>query len=438
MKEKNIHEESVLKEFVRYVSLNVLGMLGLSCYILADTFFVSKGLGTDGLAALNLAIPVFSFVSGSGMMLGMGGATKYTIFKAQNKKESCNRIFTNTVYFAAFFSLIFIALSLLFSKNIAALLGAEGKIFEMTDTYLKVILLFSPAFIMNNTLNCYVRNDGNPKLAMLGMLFGSLSNIVFDYIFIFPLNMGIFGAVLATGFSPVVGLIILSVHFIKKKNGFSFKLAPPHFMLIKENIALGVPSLITEVSSGIVMIVFNMLILKLEGNVGVAAYGVVANISIVVVSIFTGIAQGMQPVSSRAYGEGNIKTAKRALLYAVITTASVSLIIYVSVFVFSGGITGIFNSEGNTELQDIAEKGLRFYFIGAPFAGFNIILSVFFSSTEKPIPAQIISVCRGFAVIIPLAFFMSYLLGLTGIWLTFPTAELLVSVIGGIMLFMKE
>lgn len=431
-------KESVLKEFARYVSLNVLGMLGLSCYILADTFFVSKGLGTDGLTALNLAIPIFSFVIGNGMMLGMGGATKYTIFKAQGKKESCNRTFTNTVYLAVFLSLIFVTVSLLFSRNVTSLLGADENIFEMTNTYLKVILLFSPAFIMNNILNCYVRNDGNPKLAMFGMLFGSLSNIVFDYIFIFPLNMGILGAVLATGFSPVVGILILSIHFIRKKNGFKFKAAPIDFKLIKENIALGVPSLITEISSGVVIMIFNMLILKLEGNVGVAAYGVIANISIVAISIFTGIAQGLQPVSSRAYGEKNIKTAKQVLLYAVITAMSVSLFIYGLIFIFTSGITGIFNSDGNSQLQEIAEIGLRLYFIGAPFAGFNIILSIFFSSTEKPIPAQIISVCRGFVVIIPLAFLMSYFFGLSGIWLTFPTGEFLVSVIGGVMLFAKD
>lgn len=420
---------NLLSEFIRYVSLNVLGMIGLSCYILADTFFVSKGLGSDGLAALNLAIPIFSFVNGTGLMLGMGGATKFTVFKAQGNNNQCSTVFANTIYSAAAFSVLFMAAGLLFSRNITVLLGADDNIFQMTDTYLKIILIFSPAFIMNNIMNCYIRNDGSPKLAMMGMLFGSFSNIIFDYIFIFPLNMGIFGAVLATGFSPVVGLCILSTHFIGKHNSFIFKPTVPKPSLIGESLSLGIPSLITEVSSGIVMIIFNALILKYKGSVGVAAYGVVANISIVVISVFTGIAQGLQPVASRAFGEQDFARAQNSLRYALITVIGVSILVYGVIFMLSGRITEIFNSEGNARLQSIAEQGLKLYFIGTPFAGINIIFAVYFSSTEKPLPAQIISVCRGFAVIIPTAFVMAYLLEVVGIWLTFPTAEGIVTII---------
>lgn len=422
-------KNKLINEFIRYVSLNVLGMIGLSCYILADTFFVSKGLGSDGLAALNLAIPIFSFVNGSGLMLGMGGATKFTVLKAQGKNIKCNTVFTNTIYLAAVFSVIFIMTGFMFSQKITAILGADENIFQMTNTYLKVILLFSPAFIMNNIVNCYVRNDGNPKLAMLGMLFGSFSNIIFDYIFIFPLNMGIFGAVLATGFSPVLGLCILSTHFIKKQNSFTFKPTALNAALMGENLSLGVPSLITEVSSGVVIIIFNALILKYKGNVGVAAYGVVANISIVVISVFTGIAQGLQPVASKAFGEQDFTKTRKSLKYAVVTVIIFSCIIYMIIFTLSSQITEIFNSERNCELQKIAELGLKLYFIGTPFAGINIIFAVYFSSTEKPVPAQIISVCRGFAVIIPTAFVMAYLFEVSGIWLAFPTAEVLVVIV---------
>ena len=139
---------------------------------------------------------------------------------------------------------------------------------------------------------------------MIGMLTGSFSNIILDYVFIFPLHMGIFGAVLATGLAPVISLFILSKHWITKQNQFHFVWTNPSFRLAETILSLGAPSFITEMASGIVMIVFNMIILRLQGNIGVAAYGVVANLSLVVISIYTGIAQGVQPILSRIYGYG--------------------------------------------------------------------------------------------------------------------------------------
>lgn len=260
---------SIGKEFARYAALNVLGMLGLSCYILADTFFISKGLGANGLTALNLAIPVYSFIHGSGLMLGMGGAIKYAIFKSQGKEAETNGIFTNTIYLAAVFAVIFFVTGVLGAKAITGLFGADAEVFDMTATYLKVILMFSPAFLLNDVLICFVRNDGKPQRAMLAMLAGSLSNIVLDYLFIFPLKLGIFGAVLATGFAPLISMIFLSAHFWKKENRFKLVRVLPRLCSVKSVLMLGFSSLVTELSSGIVIIVFNMIILKLQGNVGV-------------------------------------------------------------------------------------------------------------------------------------------------------------------------
>ena len=222
---------NILHLFIKYVSLNVLGMIGLSCYILADTFFVARGIGSDGLTALNIAIPIFNFVNGIGLMLGMGSATKYAILKAQNKNNEANIVFTNSLIYILIISVLFITLSILFTSSIAYILGARGNIHSMTNIYIKMILLFSPMFMLNNVLLGFVRNDNHPRLAMIAMLMGSLFNIVFDYIFIFPFNMGIFGAVLATVFSPVVSILILSVLFIKKKN--TFFIVKPNISFIK-------------------------------------------------------------------------------------------------------------------------------------------------------------------------------------------------------------
>lgn len=433
-----MEKKALLKEFIRYVTLNVCGMIGLSCYILADTFFVSRGLGANGLAALNLAIPVYSFVHGCGLMLGMGGATKYAVCRAQrefgNKKGlGANAVYVHTLYTTAAFAAVFMLMGFFFSGRLAALLGADAEIFDMTRIYLRVILLFAPAFMANDSLLCFVRNDGNPRLAMAAMLTGSLSNIVLDYIFIFPLHMGIFGAVLATGFAPVIGLGVLSGHWITKQNQFRWERVKPSGRLVGMVFSLGLPSLVTEVASGIVMIIFNTIILGLQGNIGVAAYGVVANLSLVVISIYTGISQGIQPIISRLYGYGDRRKAGRTLYYAIGTMLIVSGCIYLLFWTAAPQIVAVFNSERNMLMQQIAETGLKMYFTAIPFAGFNIILSTYFTSTEKALPAQAVSLSRGLILIIPLAFLLSAVFQMAGVWLSYPLTEGFVALTGAVL-----
>lgn len=424
-------------EFMQYTALNVMGMIGLSCYILADTFFVSKGLGADGLAALNLAIPVYSFIHGTGLMLGIGGATKYSIFKGQKMSRNGDLVFSDTIYSGLLAALVFLAAGLFLSGNITALLGAEKAVYAMTKTYLQVILLFAPAFILNDIFLCFVRNDGNPRLSMFAMLTGSLSNIILDYLFIFPLGMGIFGAVLATGTAPVISMAVLSIHRLKGKNRFHLQKTGLSYERTVSMLPLGFPSLVTELASGVVMIAFNRIILGLQGNTGVAAYGVVANLSLVVLSVFTGIAQGMQPLISRACGKGDAAGTERVLWYAIHTTLLLSFVIYLVIFRFAGPIAGIFNRDNSRQLEAIAVEGLRLYFTAAPFAGFNIVLSMYFTSVEKAFPAQLISLLRGFLLILPLAFGLSYLAGITGVWLAFPVTEGLTA-LAGLVLYRKK
>jgi len=426
-------EQSVRQEFFRYVLFNILGMLGLSFYILADTFFIANGIGAKGLAALNIAIPVYSLVHGTGLMLAMGGGTRYNILRSQEHKREADIIFTNIIWLVMLFAFLFAAAGLFFPGQIAKLLGADSDIFCMTRVYIQVILLFSPAFLLNDVFVCFVRNDGNPRLSTAGMLLGSLFNILFDYIFIYPMQMGIFGAVLATGFAPMVSMLVLSRHWLSKKNQFHLVLTRLYGKNVLRIFAIGFPSFVTELSSGIVMIVFNLIILKLNGNIGVAAYGIIANLSLVVLAIFTGIAHGAQPLISRFFGRKQPDMEKEVLSYAVCLMAGISIFIYGMLFFFAEPITDMFNSEGNQTLLEIAVRGLRIYFTGILFAGFNIIFSVYFTAREQAWPSQMISLLRGFALIIPITFLLSAFWGLCGVWLAFPVTEGLVAFFAGIL-----
>lgn len=362
--------------FAKYTSLNVIGMIGMSVYILADTFFIANGVGANGLTALNLALPIFNIVNGTGLMLAMGGATKYNVCKSRGDSHGMDSAFVNTMYAAAFFSAVYMLCGALFSTQIASALGANSEVLESTAIYLKVIMLFSPC----------------------------------------------------------ISMLILSSHKIKGKNGFHFRRMAPSFKVIGNVAALGAPSLVTELSVGVVILVFNMIILRLAGNIGVAAYGVVSNMSLVVSSVYTGVAQGMQPLSSRAHGEGNFKAACKFFKYACVTAVAGSAVMYPLLAIFANPITSAFNSENNAILQQIAVQGLRLYYTAAPFLGFNVVLTVFLTSVENPRPAHVLSVLRGVAVIVPIAFALSAAFGMAGVWCSFPVSEFICAVFGIIVL----
>ena len=208
----------------------------------------------------------------------------------------------------------------------------------------------------------------------------------------------------------------------------------PSFKVIGNVAALGAPSLVTELSVGVVILVFNMIILRLAGNIGVAAYGVVSNMSLVVSSVYTGVAQGMQPLSSRAHGEGNFKAACKFFKYACVTAVAGSAVMYPLLAIFANPITSAFNSDNNAILQQIAVQGLRLYYTAAPFLGFNVVLTVFLTSVENPRPAHVLSVLRGVAVIVPVAFALSAAFGMAGVWCSFPVSEFICAVFGIIVL----
>lgn len=425
---------STLKEFAKYVSLNILGQVAFSCYTLADTFFVSAKLGTNGLTALNLAFPIFCILNGVGLLIGMGAGNHYAIAQSRNEKEKADKYFTNALYLVVIFALLFVVLGLFCSKAIVRFLGADETVIDITDTYAKVMLLFAPAFLTNNLLQCFVRNDGKPSLSMAAMIVGSFSNVLLDYVFIFPLDMGIFGAVLATGLAPLISICVLSPYLILKKNKFHFVLSKSSFQTTRNIFSSGFSPFLTEATSGVVMFLFNFIILGISGNVGVAAFGVITVVSLVVTAIYTGLSQGLQPLISRYHGAKEKETVSALAKYGIVTSLLLSILIYSVIFFCASSIVAIFNTEQDALLASYASQGMQIYFIAVPFVGANIVLATYFLSTEKPLFAQIISLLRGFFALIPLAFLFSFLFKMMGIWITYPITEAIVLFVG-ILLF---
>ena len=412
-------------EFRRYAAPGVLGMIGISCYILADTFFVAKGTGSLGLAALNIAIPAYNLMNGLGLMVGVGGATHYSLCRAQGDAAEADRTFTHTLLLGLCIALVFVLTGTFGVVPLSRLLGANAETLDMTAVYLRLLLCFAPFFVTNNIMIAFVRNDGEPGRAMAGMIAGSLFNIVFDWVFIFPCGLGMFGAALATGASPLVSLLVLSGHLRRPSRGFHLRRERLRPRLLPRICAPGLSSLVSELASGITLLLINLVLLRIAGNTAVAAYGVIANLALVESAIFTGLSTGVQPLISRSP-----EADRRRLLHWTVTTSLViSALMYVLVFVFASPITAVFNSEHDPALAACAVPGLRIYFAGFLAACINIIAAAYFSAAGQASRGFIISLVRSIIAIPPVLFALSALLGVTGVWLTFPAVEALACVL---------
>ena len=413
---------NLTKQFFKYVSQNIFGLLGTSCYILADTYFIAQAAGTDGVTLLNLCLPIYNLIFAFGSMIGLGAATRYAILRAQGDARA-QRYFSNAIFSVCILAVPFMLVGIFRPDGLLRLMGGDADIVALGMNYARIFLMFTPFFMCNYVVASFVRNDGDPSLAMVATLSGSLFNVVFDYIFIFPMGLGLPGAALATAISPILSIAVCSAHFIKKSNTITFVRKAPSVRLLAQSCQLGISGFVGELSSGVTTTVFNFLLLRLAGNVAVAAYGVVANFALVATAIFNGVAQGAQPLVSQCYGKNEMAGARKLLLLGCGTALGLAALLYGVVFGYTDVLTALFNSENSALMAEFAHSGMRIYFVGYFFAGCNIVAAGYLGAVNRPAEASITSLCRGMVAIVVCSLVLSALFGMNGVWAAFPVSE---------------
>ena len=413
---------NLTKQFFKYVSQNIFGLLGTSCYILADTYFIAQAAGTDGVTLLNLCLPIYNLIFAFGSMIGLGAATRYAILRAQGDARA-QRYFSNAIFSVCILAVPFMLVGIFRPDGLLRLMGGDADIVALGMNYARIFLMFTPFFMCNYVVASFVRNDGDPSLAMVATLSGSLFNVVFDYIFIFPMGLGLPGAALATAISPILSIAVCSAHFIKKSNTITFVRKAPSVRLLAQSCQLGISGFVGELSSGVTTTVFNFLLLRLAGNVAVAAYGVVANFALVATAIFNGVAQGAQPLVSQCYGKNEMAGARKLLLLGCGTALGLAALLYGVVFGYTDALTALFNSENSVLMAEFAHSGMRIYFVGYFFAGCNIVAAGYLGAVNRPAEASITSLCRGMVAIVVCSLVLSALFGMNGVWAAFPVSE---------------
>lgn len=417
-----ILDKDIRKIFWSYLIPSVGGMLGISLYVLGDTMIVGRGLGSQGLAALNISIPLINVFAGFGLLLGIGGATALSVSRGRGKGKKLNLIFTKSIVMSLVVGVALTLIRIFFLEKLCYFLGASEATLEMAKAYLGVLMSFSIPFLLNTTLTIFVRNDGAPELAMWSMLTGSILNVVLDYVFIFIFGWGMAGGALAIGLAPLTGLLILSTHFLRKQNTIKLVRLQLRPKIIGRIIANGGASFIIELSAGIVIFAFNRVILGLAGDLGVSAYSIVANLSLICAAIFAGIGQGVQPIVSVNYGAGKTERIYEAASLGLYVASGLGLVFYLIGLAFPEYLVSLFTG-ANTELMSVAVNGIRLYFLSFVVMGLNIVLTSFLQSKEQSRVSLFISLTRGLGLILICLAVLPKFMGLNGVWLTMPIAE---------------
>ncbi|AUJ28913.1 MATE family efflux transporter [Liquorilactobacillus hordei] len=428
-------KKTIIQEFANYTVKNIFASLGLSLYVIVDTLFIAIAAGAIGLASLNIVLPIFNLFNSVGLMLGIGGATIYSMNKGSDGNDT-HSLYGQLLVLGVSVGIFFIIIANIFTNQLLYLMGANSQTITTAAPYLRIISLSAPLFIINYVSVNFIRNDGNPKLTMLATLSETGVVVLIDYLFVFVLKLGMNGAAFATLFAPLTSLIILTNHRFFPNRKLKLKLKLPNLTLIKSVIRLGFPSLLTELSTGVSIFFFNIVLLRLGGNYEVAAYGVIANIAIIALAFFNGISFGMQPLVAREYGKNHWKNVRKLLNASLVTCLVIALFCYLFLVIFKYPVINIFNNDHSNLLVMYASYGIPLYFLSLFFSGININVMIFSVSINQPRLSFFISLLRGYLILLPTIILFGYLFGITGVWLSVPFTELSVTIFS--ILFLRN
>lgn len=427
------------KKFVRYLLPSVAAMWVYSLYTMVDGIFVSWGVGTTAIAAVNIAMPFINLIFAMGIFFATGASTLIAISLGKGEKKGANEIFTVNFMAMVVVALLIVVLTLLNLDRIAVFLGASDSTMEYVKQYLKIITIFNGFFITSYCLEVLTKVDGFPYLAIVGVVLSALVNIVLDYIFVMKFKWGVAGAAYATGISQVMATLLYLIHFRRKKSRLKFVRCKFKISIIKDILSIGLPDGVTEISTGLVIYMFNQVILSNIGDKGVVTYSVISYINLLVLMTMIGITQGMQPLTSFYYGKNDEKALKTLFNMSAKTIAAISLLIFIIINMFTPFIVGIFmDASANAEIFAYSIKALRIFSLSFIIVGYNILISGYFASIARPKQAIVISLARGLVAITLSLFIMNSIFGDTGIWLSTAVSEAITIILSLIILMKKE
>ena len=413
-----------LSYILRLVIPTIFMMSFMSLYTIIDGAFVSRFVGTDALSGLNIAYPYVNFILGISIMLGTGGCALVMKKLGEGKKEEAKRDFSLIIFFAIIFSFILIVLSIIFIEDILKLLKAEKSLYEYAKIYLFYNIVFVTPTMLKFIVEQFLVAINRSKIALVLSVTGGILNIFLDYLFIVVFNFGIKGAAIATGIGYSVPAIIGLSFFIKRSNLLCFKKPSKDFTVILKSCSNGSSEMVSQLSSGIITFLFNVVMLKYLGEDGVASITIILYIQFLVTSVFLGYSIGIAPKISFYYGNQDISMLKKIISISLKIIWVISIVTYIVIFISSPILVTFFTTR-DSNVFDLTINGLKLYSISFLIVGTNIFISAMFTAFSNGRVSAIISFLRTLLFESTGILLFPLILGIKGIWLAVPFAQIL-------------
>lgn len=415
-----------LKNLWRYIFPAMGGLFVTYLYNVVDGIFVGQGVGAAALGAVNIGVPFITFSVAVAAMFPMGGATVVAIRMGRGDKEGANHAFMTSVALTLLVSLLLTMAGMVFCDQIIDMSGGRtlGKAMrDMAADYLFYCCAFSIPMLMSTCLSAFVRNDGSPTLSFAGMCVGAGANIFLDWLFIFPLDMGVIGAAIASGLGQVFSVAVLLSHFVRRQGSLRFRRFHLSGALAMKICKRGVPEAVSQLTTPVTALCYNLMLARLVGDIGVSTFSVLSFIYSLANAILSGVAQGLQPLWGNCYGEQDTDGMNEYFRWGIRINATLSVAIYGLLLFFTEPVIRIFNQD--LELVQNASAALPLFSLSFIPMALNLIYTAFLYSTKRTLQADAISFSRGIVLKAAAIFCLPALLGGDTIWLAPLAAELL-------------
>jgi putative MATE family efflux protein len=435
--------ESIGKLLIKQALPASIGILVMSLNVLVDSIFVGNWIGSIAIAAINVVLPVSFFIGALGMSVGIGGSSIISRALGANNQEKALKTFGNQIALTLFITIGMVILGLAYVDTIIPAFGGKGRIFDPAKIYYTIVLYGVPFLALCMMGNTVIRAEGKPKFAMIAMIIPSVGNLVMDYVFIYIFDWGMAGAAWATTIGYVLCFSYVFYFFISKNSELKINLSHLKFdfPILKEISSLGFVTLARQATTSVVYLLMNNILFGLGGEAMVAVYAIVGRMLMFALFPVFGVTQGFLPIAGFNYGAGKYQRVRESISTAIKYAAIMASVVFVGLMIFPAEIASLFLSskEGISESElavnayvlEHTPMAMRLVFAATPIIALQLIGAAYFQAIGKAIPALLLTLTRQGFFFIPLIIILPRYLSELGVWLSFPIADVLATIVTG-------